>query len=41
MPRFSHWLQEIIAGKFDPDEMTVTGIEAGVARRWRHCRSIT
>ncbi len=31
VPRFSQLLQEIIAGKFDPDEMMVTGIEAGAA----------
>lgn len=31
VPRFSALLQEVIASKFDPTEVTVTGIEDGVA----------
>ena len=31
VPRFSTLLQEVIASKFDPAEITVTGIEDGVA----------
>jgi coniferyl-aldehyde dehydrogenase len=31
VPRFSEALQEVIASKFDPAEMTVTGIEDGLA----------
>jgi coniferyl-aldehyde dehydrogenase len=31
VPRFSALLREVIASKFDPTEITVTGVEAGVA----------
>jgi hypothetical protein len=39
-PRFAALLKEVIAAKFDPTEIIVTGVDEEIARASPRCRSI-